>query len=311
MSLRSFSMNGIARHPAYAHAPRASSPRELGAYLYLAPALLVIGAFVLYPTINLFYLSLCKAGIMGSRSRFIGLANFASLLASPEFFSSLKATGIFTVSVVVIQTTIALLVALLVDSESRSMGVARTILFIPVVLPFVVAAYLWKFLYNPDFGLFGAVLSGLGLPRQGFLADPYQALPSLIATCVWKSWAFFMVIFLAGLKEIPQELHECAILEGASPGQRARYVTLPLLRRTILFVVVVTTMDAVARVFTPVFVMTDGGPRGATDLLVYLNWRTAFRLGDIGYASAMAVFMFVFVLAVNLVQLRVGKDPNA
>ncbi len=287
----------------------ARGARRFGAYLYLAPALAVIGVFVIYPTANLFYLSLCKASIMG-RTRFIGLGNFSSLFSSSDFLSSLRTTAIFMVAVVVIQTLVALIVAILVEQESRSMGLMRTIFFLPVVLPFVVAAFLWKFLYNPDFGLFGAVLSWLGLPRQGFLAEPSQALPSLIAACIWKSWAFFMMIFVAGLKEIPKELHECAFLEGAGPWQRARYVTLPLLRRTILFVVIVTTMDSVAKVFTPVFVMTGGGPRGATELLVYLVWRTAFRLGDIGYASAMAVFMFLFVLAVNLVQLKLGRQSD-
>ena len=167
----------------------------------------------------------------------------------------------------------------------------------------------WKFLYNPDFGLIGAVLSaGSAFLARAFWPTRSQALPSLIATCVWKSWAFFMVIFLAGLKEIPRELYECAILEGASPWS-ARAVRHPPPPQA---------HDPLRgrghhhgrgrKVFTPVFVMTDGGPRGATDLLVYFNWRTAFRLGDIGYASAMAVFMFVFVLAVNLVQLRVGGN---
>lgn len=282
----------------------------MGAYLYLAPALLVIGIFVLFPAVDLFFLSLCKASIIG-RTRFIGFGNFADLIASRDFLSSLKATAIFMVSVVLAQTFIALVVAILSESESRAMGLARTVFFIPVVLPFVVTSYLWKFLYNPEFGLIGSILSWLGAPRQGFLADPSQALPSLIVSCIWKSWAFFMMIFLAGLKEIPRELYECAYLEGASSRQRVRYVTLPLLKRTILFVVVVTTMDSVAKVFTPVLVMTDGGPRSATDLLVYYIWRTAFRLGDIGYASAVSVFMFAFVLAVSLVQLRVGRERDA
>ncbi len=279
-------------------------------YLFLAPALIVICIFVILPTANLFFLALCKASIMG-RTRFIGFGNFTALFQSLDFFSSIKATAVFMVAVVILQTLIALVVALLVESESKAMGAVRTVFFIPVVLPFVVAAFLWKFLYNPDFGLIGAVLAKLGVPRQGFLADPSQALPSLIVACIWKSWAFFTMIFLAGLKEIPGELYECARLEGARPLQQARFLTLPLLKRTILFVVVVTTMDSVVKVFTPVFVMTNGGPRGVTDLLVYFDWRTAFRLGDIGYASAIAVFMFAFVLVVSLIQLRIGSERDA
>jgi multiple sugar transport system permease protein len=118
------------------------------------------------------------------------------------------------------------------------------------------------------------------------------------------------MIFLAGLKEIPTELYEAAHLDGARPAQKTWFITLPLLRRTLLFVIVVTTMDSFIKVFTPVYVMTNGGPRGRTDLLVYFIWRNAFRLGDIGYASAAAMVMFVIVLVINLVQLKVGEAQD-
>ncbi len=285
-------------------------PPGLQPYLFVAPALLVIGVFVLYPVFNLFYLSLCKADILG-RTRFIGFGNFRDLFTSLDFANSVRATVVFMVVVVVVQTALALLVALLVESESRGMGAMRTLYFIPVVIPFVVASFLWKFIYDPDVGLINSIFQGLHLPRAGFLANPSQALGSLIAACVWKAWAFFTMIFLSGLKEIPRELYECAAIEGARPSQRVRFITLPLLRRVLLFVIVVTTMDSVARVFTPVFVMTQGGPRGVTDLLVYYDWRTAFRVGDIGFASTVAVFMFVFVLLINLVQLRLGRERDA
>jgi ABC-type sugar transport system permease subunit len=288
----------------------ASRPPGLQPYLFIAPALLVIGVFVLYPVFNLFYLSLCKADILG-RTRFIGFGNFLDLFTSLDFANSVRATVVFMVVVVVVQTALALLVALLVESESRGMGAMRTLYFIPVVIPFVVASFLWKFIYDPDVGLINSIFQGLHLPRTGFLANPSQALGSLIAACVWKAWAFFTMIFLSGLKEIPRELYECAAIEGARPSQRVRFITLPLLRRVLLFVIVVTTMDSVARVFTPVFVMTQGGPRGVTDLLVYYDWRTAFRVGDIGFASAVAVFMFAFVLLINLVQLRLGRERDA
>jgi multiple sugar transport system permease protein len=278
-------------------------------YFFLGPAFLIMGIFVIFPALKLFYLSLCKASILG-RSRFIGLDNFFALTESGDFHTSVAATLIFMISVVLVQTGIALAVALLVEGESKAMGSLRTLFFVPVVMPFVVVAYLWKFLYNPDFGLINAVLDALRLPREAFLASPTQALPSLMVASIWKSWAFFMMIFIAGIKEIPKELSECAYLEGATAWQRMLYITIPLLKRTILFVIVVTTMDSVVKVFTPVFVMTDGGPRGSTDLLVYYIWRTAFRLGQIGYASAIAVFMFGFVLLVNLAQLRIGRDQD-
>jgi len=279
-------------------------------YLFLGPALAVIALFVIYPGATMVYLSFCKASIIGKVSP-VGIDNYVTLFSSREFYSSLTASVIFMVIVVVAQTALALIVALLVQSERRTMAALRTLFFIPVVLSFVVVAFLWKFLYNPDFGLIDGILGGLGLKRQGFLSNPSQALGSMIAACIWKSFAFFMMIFLAGLKEIPTELYEAAHLDGARPVQRVRFITLPLLRRTILFVVVVTTMDSFIKVFTPVYVMTDGGPRGRTDLLVYFIWRNAFKLGDLGYASAIAMVMFVFILVVNLVQLRIGEAPDA
>lgn len=279
-------------------------------YVFLAPALVIIFVFIIYPGVNMIYLSLCRASIMG-KIAFTGMDNYITLFTSSDFYSSLTASITFMIVVVVAQTSIALAVALIVQSERKGMGALRTLFFIPVVLSFVVVAFLWKFLYNPDFGLINALFGALSIARQGFLSDPNQALGSMIVACIWKSFAFFMMIFIAGLKEIPNELYEAAHLDGAKPAQRLRFITLPLLRRTILFVVVITTMDSFIKVFTPVFVMTDGGPRGRTDLLVYFIWRTAFRLGDIGYASAVAMLMFVFVLVINLVQLKIGEVHDA
>jgi len=279
-------------------------------YVFLAPALVIIFVFIIYPGVNMIYLSLCRASIMG-KIAFTGMDNYVTLFTSSDFYSSLTASITFMIVVVVAQTSIALAVALIVQSERKGMGALRTLFFIPVVLSFVVVAFLWKFLYNPDFGLINALFGALSIARQGFLSDPNQALGSMIVACIWKSFAFFMMIFIAGLKEIPNELYEAAHLDGAKPAQRLRFITLPLLRRTILFVVVITTMDSFIKVFTPVFVMTDGGPRGRTDLLVYFIWRTAFRLGDIGYASAVAMLMFVFVLVINLVQLKIGEVHDA
>lgn len=279
-------------------------------YLFLAPALAVILVFIIYPGVNMIYLSFCKASIIGTTS-LVGLDNYITLFTSSDFYSSLTASVTFMVVVVIVQTSMALAVALLVQSEKKLMGAVRTLFFLPVVLSFVVVAFLWKFLYNPDFGLINGFLGALGIGRQGFLSNPAQALGSMIVACIWKSFAFFMMIFIAGLKEIPNELYEAAYLDGVRPAQKVRFITLPLLKRTILFVVVVTTMDSFIKVFTPVYVMTDGGPRGRTDLLVYFIWRTAFKLGDIGYAAAIAMVMFVFILGINLVQLKIGEVHDA
>jgi ABC-type sugar transport system permease subunit len=209
--------------------------------------------------------------------------------------------------VVVFQTGIAFLASLLVNGENRATAVLRTLYFIPVIISFVVVGYLWKGLFNHDFGLINAILSTLGIRKQGFLSDPEQALASLTIASVWKSWPYFMMIFLAGLKEIPPELYESARIDGAGWGRQLVSLTIPLLKRTTLFVLVITTVDSVVKVFTPVFVMTSGGPRGETDMMVHYAWRMAFRMGNLGYASAITVFIFLFLAAVSLIQMKIGE----
>jgi ABC-type sugar transport system permease subunit len=277
--------------------------------LFILPATVIIGVFVLFPTLRLVYLSLCRANLMG-RTSFQGINNYLGMFGSHDFWLSFRVTLKFMVWVVIFQTGIAFLASLLVNSEGRATAVLRTVYFIPVIISFVVVGYLWKGLFNHDFGLINAVLSTLGIRKQGFLSDPTQALASLTIASVWKSWPYFMMIFLAGLKEIPGELYESARIDGAGWGRQLVSLTIPLLRRTTLFVLVITTMDSVVKVFTPVFVMTSGGPRGETDMIVHYAWRMAFRMGNLGQASAITIFIFLFLAIVSLVQMKIGEKDE-
>ncbi len=276
------------------------------AFVFLAPALIIIIVFFLIPGIWLFIYSLTDVRL--SRfGEFVGIQNFTRVLRSAGFLRSLTVSFQFMVIVTVLQTAIALTMAVLLNNEIRSTRFLRSFYFIPVILSFVVVGYIWRGLYNNNYGLINEVFSVLGLKRQKFLDDPEQALVALIVTCIWKTWPFFMMIFISGLKEIPASIYESAYIDGAGSMRRFFSLTVPLLKRTLLFVIVVTTMDSIVKVFVPVFVMTSGGPRGATDMLVHYAWRTAFRLGQFGMASAMAVVMFTFVLVINLIQLKIGN----
>jgi ABC-type sugar transport system permease subunit len=274
--------------------------------LFILPATVIIGIFVLFPTLRLVYLSFCKANLMG-KTGFQGIYNYLAMFGNHDFWLSFKVTLKFMVWVVVFQTGIAFLASLLVNGEGRVTAIVRTLYFIPVVISFVVVGYLWKGLFNHDFGLINAALSTMGIRKQGFLSDPDQALRSLTIASIWKSWPYFMMIFLAGLKEIPPELYESARIDGAGWGRQMISLTIPLLRRTTLFVLVITTMDSVVKVFTPVFVMTSGGPRGETDMIVHYAWRMAFRMGNLGYASAITIFIFLFLAIVSLIQMKIGE----
>jgi multiple sugar transport system permease protein len=277
--------------------------------LFIFPATAIIGIFVLFPTLRLIYLSFCNANLMG-KIAFQGINNYLAMLSNHDFRLSFKITVKFMAWVVVFQIGIAFLASILVNHEGRVVAILRTFYFIPVIISFVVVGYLWKGLFNHDFGLINAVLSTLGIRKQGFLSDPRQALVSLTIASIWKSWPYFMMIFLAGLKEIPTELYESARIDGAGWGRQLISLTIPLLRRTILFVLVITTMDSVVKVFTPVFVMTSGGPRGETDMIVHYAWRIAFRMGNLGYASAITIFIFLFLAIVSLIQMKIGEKDE-
>ncbi|MBF9016554.1 MULTISPECIES: carbohydrate ABC transporter permease [unclassified Oceanispirochaeta] len=244
------------------------------------------------------------------RGEFIGLKNFIKILSSYSFRKSLSVSAIFMAAVVVFQTTLSLLAAVLVNDETPIIKMCRVLYFLPVVFSFVVVGYLWRGLYNSDYGLINEIISAIGFKKQGFLDSPDQALMSLIITCIWKTWPFFMMILLAGLKEIPPSLYESAEIDGAGKIRQFIALTLPMMKRSILFVLVITTMDSVVKVFVPVFVMTSGGPMGSTDMLVHHIWRTAFRLGKFGEASAMSVILFLFVLIINLLQLKIGENDE-
>jgi len=275
-------------------------------FAFIAPALIIIGLFVLVPAIRLVYLSFFDANIMG-KIVYSGLENYSSLLTSRDFYRSFTVTLRFMAMVVCLQTLIAFLGALIVQGSRKASSTIRTIFFIPVIISFVVVGYLWQGLYNYDYGLINALITAMHGKRQGFLNDPDQALYALTVTCIWKSWPYFMMIFIAGLNEIPKELYESADIDGASSLRKMWNITIPMLRRTLLFILLITTMDSVVKVFTPVFVMTSGGPRGSTDLLVHYAWRMAFRFGDVGYASSIMVIVFLFLMFVGTVQIKVGE----
>lgn len=280
------------------------------AYLFLFPALAVVGVFVLHPIVKLFYDSLRGVNLMGGNDIFIGLENFTELIKDPEFIRSFKASVTFMLMTMPFQTIVALFIAIQVNKKLPAMGIYRTIFFIPVVTSFLVIAYLWKFMYNTNFGLINEFLSVLGLPRKNFLGSVDTAMPSIVVTSIWKSWAFFMMIYLAGLKEIPESIYESAAIDGVNSWQKFRFITFPMLKKTTLFIVMITTMDSFVKVFVPVFAMTQGGPRGTTDILVHYVWRQAFRLNQVGYASAAAVIMFVFVLVLSIIQFKIGDDKE-
>ncbi|HEV8338944.1 MAG TPA: sugar ABC transporter permease [bacterium] len=285
--------------------PRSSGlarQRYLTAAVFLLPATVGIILFSLLPILQALRISFFDYALLNPEQIFLGADNYRRAFADPVFRIALNNTILYSVLLVVGQTLLALLLALLLKQEIRGRAFFRSAFFMPVVTSLVVISTVWKLMYNSQ-GFINGVLGTLGLGAQPFLASSTQALPSLVLMSVWKEVGFYMLIFLAGLQAVPGELYESAAIDGANRWTSFWRITLPLLRRATVFVMVVGTISAF-KVFTPVYLMTDGGPADSTMVIVFYIFRVAFRYFEMGYASAMSFILMGIVIVLALLQFR-------
>jgi multiple sugar transport system permease protein len=278
------------------------------AWLFLAPALVVLGVFFALPILAALFLSLTDFDIYAigdaSTARFVGLRNYARLLENPTFWLALRNTLYFVAVGGPLSVAVSLGAALLVNAKGvRLKGLFRTIYFAPVVTTLVAVAAVWRYLYHPRAGLLNAMLGLVGVDPIDWLGDPAWAMPAIILLAVWKNFGYNMIIFVAGLQNVPEELYEAAHVDGANGWQRFRHITLPMLAPTFLFVGVIT-MIGYFQLFAEPYVMTQGGPLNATLSVVLLMYQEGFRWWNMGYAAALAFVLFLIILAATLVQLR-------
>ncbi len=272
---------------------------------FAAPALAIYALIVIYPSLaGAVYAFTDWSGI--GAAHWVGLENFKTLFTDDQSFGSLVNTIKLTVFVVVIQNTIGLLLALGVHTLIRSRNLLRTVFFAPAVLSPIVLAFLWKYMFNPapDAGL-NALLGFLGLDflQQDWLGDPGVALWAIGITVVWQYTGYSMVIFLAALQGIPQELEEAAALDGAGRFQRFRHVIFPLLAPAVTINLTLSTIGSL-KLFDQVFAITNGGPGYSTETLSTLIYKQAFVFGQYGYSTAVALVLTLLVAALALLQLR-------
>lgn len=282
-------------------------PRErLFALVCLAPWGITFVVFWLYPLLYAFGMSLTDYHALLGTQGFVGLSNYATLFSDELFWRALRNTALFTLGTVPITIGLALVLALLLDSHLvRWRGLWQSTLLLPSVTSLVVLALIFTNLYARQ-GYLNAVLASLGLPHpeRGWLQEPSTALPAIMLMDIWASVGYYTLLLLAGLQAIPREYDEVALLAGATPWQRLRWVILPLLRPMLTFALVLNTMKAV-QVFVEVYVMTRGGPLGATTTLVYMVFVNAFEHVDrMGYAAALAYVVFALIGFLAAVQLR-------
>ncbi|HET6586361.1 MAG TPA: sugar ABC transporter permease [Oleiagrimonas sp.] len=277
--------------------------RHWAAWVFLAPALIVLAVFFLLPVIAAFGLSLTDYDIYALADihnlRFIGLGNYWALLHRPLFWSALWHTVYFVVVGVPLSMLVSLGAALLLNSKlARAKPFFRTALFAPVVTTVVAVAVIWRYLFQTRFGLVNYVLDAVGLDPVNWLGDPHWAMPTIILFAVWKNFGYNMIIFLAGLQAIPENLYEAARIDGASAWRQFVHITLPMLG-PIMLLVGVLTMSGYFQLFAEPYVMTEGGPLQSTVSVLYLMYNDGFKWFNLGLASAVAFMLFVVMFAVT------------
>ncbi|MFW5947772.1 MAG: carbohydrate ABC transporter permease [Gemmatimonadota bacterium] len=290
---------------------RVRGPRTLAAYAFVAPAILLIGVFFFLPVAAALVLSFTDFDIYGiadpANVRFVGLRNYVRLLEAPLFWTALKNTFYFALVGGPLSIAVSLAAALLVNAKAvRLRGLFRTVYFAPFVTTLVAVAIVWRYIYHTRYGLLNYGLGILGVEPIDWLGDPRWAMPAIILLAVWKNFGYNMLIFIAGLQSIPEELYEAAKIDGASALRRFWHVTLPALGPTLLFVSIIT-MIGFFQLFSEPYVMTGGGPLRATTSVVLYMYEEGFRWWRMGYAAAIAFVLFVVILVATLIQFRVQR----
>ena len=246
--------------------------------------------------------------LAGTRN-YIGFENYKRMFSSNIFWVALKNTIYFASVAVIGKTALGLLFALMIHAIIKGKGFYRSIYFLPVITPTVAVAIIWKWVYHPRVGILNAFLMMFGINGQAWLSNSSLAMPSILAMTVWKDVGYAIIIFTAALLNLPKPIYEAAEIDGSSKFQAFRYITLPLLKPTFMFVFI-TSVISYFQTFTQIFIMTKGGPGISTFTLSYLVYHEGFRNYNFGYASAVALILFVLVLVVTIIQLKLLREDK-
>lgn len=283
-------------------------------WTFALPALILIGIFFAIPVLGAFALSftdfdIYSIGEPGS-TRFVGLRNYIDLFQAPLFLTALKNTFYFVIVGGPLNAAVSLAAALLVNAKAvRFKPFFRSALFAPWVTTLVAVALVWRYIYHPQYGILNALLGAIGIGPIDWLGSTTWSMPAIILLSVWKNFGYNMLIFLAGLQSIPEELYEAARLDGANTWQQFRHVTLPMLGPTFVFVGIVT-MIASFQIFSEPYVMTQGGPLKSTLTLVLYMYEEGFRWWRLGLAAAIAVILFLLTLAGTMIQFWLRRSQG-
>ena len=291
---------------------KAKVPRDrrgdfLPAVFFLSPTLIIFSAFILFPVFFSFYLSFQQWNMFSGDTTFIGLSNYIRMFKSEEFLSVLKNTAIYTFGTIPLNMGFSLLVAYILHKKILGKKLLRTLFFAPVVISPVAAAVIWRWLYDPNFGLINFFIGIFGINPINWLNDTIAAMAALIIMGVWKTFGINMVLFAAGLQAIPEHYYEAAEIDGAGQWTKFRNITLPLLAPTTFFIMVMSIISSF-QVFDIVYVLTSGGPLGSTKVMVFYIYEHAFKFFEMGYASAVSYVLFAILFTLTLIQIKYMKN---
>ncbi|HOJ32200.1 MAG TPA: sugar ABC transporter permease [Candidatus Hydrogenedentes bacterium] len=282
---------------------------NLSAYIFVGPSLLLIGTFSCIAIAYSLWISLHNYDVLAKRCPFVGLENYRELLHDEVFLLSLLNTSYYALMAVPSILLGALILALLADRAGRGSPVIKVIYFIPSITPGVVVSLLWVWLLRDD-GAVNQILATIGISGPNWLQNPHSAMPAIVVVSAWQSVGYYMIVFMAGLSDIPKMYYEAALIDGAGPLRRFLYITIPLLRNTLVFVMVMLIIGSY-QVFTQVYIMTNGGPQNATEVVQAQIFRNAFQfVGRMGYAAAMAWVLFAIIAFFVVLQMRLVRSTK-
>jgi multiple sugar transport system permease protein len=281
---------------------------KIAPYLFITPNILLFLTFMIIPIFFTFFMSFYEWGIIG-KAEFIGLKNYVRLFSDKVFWISLSNTVYYTIGTVPLSMAFGLAGAIFLNRKIPLRTFFRGVFFAPVVVSLVATGLIWAWMFNPNYGLINHLLAKIGIDGPNWLSSPDWAMSSVILTTLWVRTGYCLVIYLAGLQAIPDSLYEAAEIDGANSWQKFWYVTLPLLRHTTVFVLVISVIYGFM-VFDLIYTMTNGGPGYSTTVIVQYIYQKAFVEGEMGYASALGTILFLIMMLFTAIQIRVGRQKN-
>ena len=282
--------------------------QEIRGVMWTLPALVFLVLFTIYPMFNAIITSFYNWNLTG-RKKYIGFYNYQKLFDNAEVYDTIWRTVQYALIILPVTLIFGFILALLLKRSSKLNVVFRTMLFTPRVSSMVAISVVWLYIYNPQYGLLNSVLGLVGIPPVRWINDPATALPSIAAIAIWRMLGYSTVVYLGGIQNISEDVLEAATIDGANAVQTVWHITIPLVSPTTFMLLILNSIE-VLKMFTTINVMTDGGPAKSTQNLVVMLYEYAFRRYQLGYASTIAVLLFVLILAINLVQMTFERFVN-